>query len=437
MRRRGAAVLALAIAGCQFTPPESVASLESLPKAPALHGPFDVTITEIGLVKSKQSRWLSARFWGAKVKKLVAEGTIVAPGDPVAWLEDQETSERAETKEVELRAMESSLDKAKEEMDHQGAIAALDAKDKKAAAEMQDGKVAEIQAEVDRLRPMAERGLLSPEDMKVYEQKLAEAAYQRDQAKSAWKRAESESAGNAGVQAATYDETRARYESVHMEVEELRQTIDNLVLKSPVAGAVNYPPVALRFMAKEKRKVQVGDEVNPMRPFIEIADLTALEIRTQVPERRIGDVAIGTKAKVTVDSVDHVVVDGAITRIESLATTRAEAEATSFIAAPETRREKVFELTIAIPGDEQARLKPGMTATVELLVKKLPESTYIPLAAVFEDGRDKVAFVVARGKAVRRVIELGQSRDDAVIVTKGVDAGETVLLADPRGIVSS
>lgn len=294
-----------------------------------------------------------------------------------------------------------------------------------------------MQSDVDRLRPLADKGLLSPEEMKVYEQKLTEATFQTAQADSAFRRATAEASGNAGVQGATYEETRAQYVSLRLDVEELHRNIESLVLKAPVAGAVSYPPVALRFMTKEKRKVQVGDEVGPMRPFIEIADLTALEVRTQVPERRIGEIASGVRARVTIDSVDRVVLDGTISRIESLATTRAEAEATSFIAATETRKEKVFELTVEIPPDKLQRLKPGMTATVELVVKKLPPSTYIPLTAVFEDGKEKVAFVAQGKKAMRRVLTLGPAREDAVIVTSGVEAGETVLLADPRGLLAT
>jgi cobalt-zinc-cadmium efflux system membrane fusion protein len=332
---------------------------------------------------------------------------------------------------AELKGLVSQLAKSKEELAHEQALAALAARDAWAKLEAARQREAQAAADVARLRPLEESGALSPEEMRRYEQKHLELVHAREETEVAARKADVAAVGGQGAKAADYEGVMAHHAQVAREVESLETDLARLVLKAPIAGVVTYPEFALRMASKEKRKAKVGDEAVPWRPFVEIADLAKIEVRTQVPERRVGEIAVGAPARVSIDAGGGPTMTGRVARVESLAVPRADAQATSFVAASETRAEKVFEVSIELT-ERPERLKPGMSVTVDLVVKKLAPSTFVPLAAIFEDGEGKVAFVVSGARVEPRPVELGASRQDAVVVTKGLAAGEQVLLQDPR-----
>jgi HlyD family secretion protein len=90
---------------------------------------------------------------------------------------------------------------------------------------------------------------------------------------------------------------------------------------------------------------------------------------------------------------------------------------------------KFFSVTVAL-SESEPRLRPGMTARVEIEVEERKRALYVPLDAVFErDGRS-VVFPAGRRAEPREVV-LGPSNADFVVIEKGLARGERVLLQDP------
>ena len=72
--------------------------------------------------------------------------------------------------------------------------------------------------------------------------------------------------------------------------------------------------------------------------------------------------------------------------------------------------------------------KPGMSAQVEIIVKKLENVLTIPLIAVsFREGKP-VCTVLKGRKLETRYLELGESNEEMVEVKKGLKEGETVII---------
>ena len=81
--------------------------------------------------------------------------------------------------------------------------------------------------------------------------------------------------------------------------------------------------------------------------------------------------------------------------------------------------------------ESEPRLRPGMTARVEIEVEERTEALYVPLEAVFErDGR-AVVYLAGRRPRPREVV-LGPSNADFVVIEKGLARGDRVLLRDPE-----
>jgi membrane fusion protein, multidrug efflux system len=74
-------------------------------------------------------------------------------------------------------------------------------------------------------------------------------------------------------------------------------------------------------------------------------------------------------------------------------------------------------------------LFPNQFVNVRLLVETRPNATLLPVAAVQVNADSRYVFVVKDdGTADQRTVTVGQTEGDTVEVTKGVSAGETVVV---------
>ena len=90
---------------------------------------------------------------------------------------------------------------------------------------------------------------------------------------------------------------------------------------------------------------------------------------------------------------------------------------------------KQYETEVSIddfPAD--AGLKPGMSAEVIILVNTLVDAVTIPVSAVAEYEGTRVCYISAGGVVERREVSVGESNDQYIQVTAGLEAGEAVAL---------
>ena len=146
----------------------------------------------------------------------------------------------------------------------------------------------------------------------------------------------------------TYAETQLALAKSQAGVE--LQTIDlqleDLIGRAPVNGVVLT------------RSIQPGEVLTPGVTALTIGDLDQLTITVYVPEDRYGEIQLGDKAQVTVDSFPGEAFDAVVVRIAD----RAEFTPRN-VQTEEDRRTTVYavELMVATPG---GKLKPGMPADV-------------------------------------------------------------------------
>ncbi|HXC61050.1 MAG TPA: efflux RND transporter periplasmic adaptor subunit, partial [Nitrospiria bacterium] len=179
--------------------------------------------------------------------------------------------------------------------------------------------------------------------------------------------------------------------------------------------------------ASEKRKVQIGDSVFPIQAFIQIPDTSQMLVDTQIREVDIYKVKAGQEATIRVDAYPDLVLKGKVTLIGTLAEGREK----------EGSGGKYFNLQILLNSTDK-RLRPGMTARVEVLVDEEKDVLMVPVESVFQKGGRKMSYVVNnRGKIEEREIMTDKSNEDFVVVRNGLSEGERVLLLDPTKELST
>ena len=179
---------------------------------------------------------------------------------------------------------------------------------------------------------------------------------------------------------------------------EVRRT---LTLRSPAGGIV-----------LEKKALQ-GMRFMPGEALFQIADLSAVWVQADVFEQDLGEVRVGSTAKLRINAYPDRTFEGRISYVYPT-------------LKPETRTVPI-RIELANPG---GRLKPGMFAEVELPTGARPRVITVPSTAVIDSGTRRVVFVqLAQGRFEPREVKLGARNDTHVEVLDGIRDGEPVVVA--------
>jgi membrane fusion protein (multidrug efflux system) len=96
----------------------------------------------------------------------------------------------------------------------------------------------------------------------------------------------------------------------------------------------------------------------------------------------------------------------------------------------EASRDLVVEAVVPNP---DAKLRPGMFATVRLKVGEKPQ-VVAPLAALRKDLDPPRAYAVVNGHIEERVLQLGEELEGLIAILSGVKAGDALVLNPPSNI---
>lgn len=152
--------------------------------------------------------------------------------------------------------------------------------------------------------------------------------------------------------------------------------------------------------------------------LVKIADLSELEIKAAVNEVDIGKVSLDLPVKITVDAYPNVEFQGTVTHVAPAA--RIE---------PDTKV-RVFDVEIAVR-DADERLRPGMTANIDIQGPQRANVLTVPVEAVFRKGGRDVVYRIVNGQPVQTPVTLGLADIAKVEVIAGLQDGDTVALEDP------
>jgi len=180
--------------------------------------------------------------------------------------------------------------------------------------------------------------------------------------------------------------------------------LDESTIEAPIAGVVSC------------KNLDEGNMVSPGVCIVTLVQVDTVKVVVGVNERDIALVKEGrTRATVRVDAYSEVVFEGTVTRVSPVA----------------DEMTRTVEVEIHIPNPER-RLKPGMFARVDLLLKEKKGVPAIPEDAVLRDEEKTYVYVVNNRKAHRRTVKLGLSEGPLVEVVEGLKVGERVVTRGQR-----
>jgi HlyD family secretion protein len=189
-----------------------------------------------------------------------------------------------------------------------------------------------------------------------------------------------------------------------------------MTLKAPVPGIVVYADPAHPW---EHENVKLGNPVWQNMCVCTIPDTSEMTVTVQVHEADVNTVKTGMPVNVTLDTYKGLALQGAVTRVASVA---GQGDWLEHV--------KKFEVDIALVGSS-LNLRPGITARAEIAVGELRNVVHVPLQAIFVEEGKHLCYVRRGGRNVATVVEVGGSNDHYVEVKKGLAEGDLVLLYKP------
>jgi HlyD family secretion protein len=239
---------------------------------------------------------------------------------------------------------------------------------------------------------------------------------------------------------AAYEVEVARYESSLQQVERsrglLKQSQDALsktTIYAPMSGTVSK-------LNKELGEIAIGSQFQEDVIMI-IANLNEMEALVKVDENDIVAIKLGQQAEIEVDALLGQTIKGQVSEIASSAI-----EA----AAGSVSQKTEFEVTVTIT-DDVKQLRPGMTASADIVTDTREKAVSVPLQSVTvrtakqleaegktynaaDDGFVEIVFVVSNGKTEARQVKTGIQGDTLIEITDGVSLGDTIVTGSYRAI---
>lgn len=158
---------------------------------------------------------------------------------------------------------------------------------------------------------------------------------------------------------------RTGIEQARADLERERAQIDRMVITAPIPGLVIHGE-----SGDDDRKIREGDQVSPGTIVVRLPDLSELEVVASVHELDRALLQTGQRVRVGFDAFPDLHLPGRVLRVAEL-------------AGPARRRSRIqrFEARIEVEGTD-ARLRPGMTARLEIVVDAREDVARIPRAAL-------------------------------------------------------
>lgn len=208
-----------------------------------------------------------------------------------------------------------------------------------------------------------------------------------------------------------------------------REDLQRTTIVAPMSGRI------VQKNAEEGEVVITGTMNNPGSVIAVLADLSEVLVEADVGETEVVKVKIGQPADIRVDAIPEGVFKGSVVEIGSSAAQRAGVSTGI----------RYFTVKVAIASPDE-RLRPGMTAQVDIITEARKSALAVPVQSVVErteeeltKGRrrsaagdseakkDKYVFVVSDGEARPLKVATGISNATHVAILSGLKGEEKIV----------
>lgn len=327
-----------------------------------------------------------------------AEGRLqsirIEPGDRVQYnqviarIDDAELRARMERTAAELDVLQAEWAQM-QAGERPEEIARASERVRRAKAEWDNAKL-----EHERAKALYDKGLYAT-------QQLDDAKLRTTQARAAHAMAEKQlRIVRTGARVEDRQALQARLRAAEAALRLAQTQLQNAVITAPMTGIISH------------RHVDPGAYITDNTVMATLVNMQTVKIKVPIGERDIGHIRPGLDAQIQVDTYPDDIFPGTVARLSP--------------TLDPTNRSADVEIVI---DNADLRLKPGMFAKVDLILRQRDDALLVPRQAVQSQGEVNSVFVVKQGKAYRHEVTLGLQNGSQVEIFGSLDAGTTIVLA--------
>jgi len=325
------------------------------------------------------------------ITKLVKSGSRVRKGDVLVELDPQDQIRAAFDRRTEFQDLEQQIRRVEAE---QAAAYAAD----ETAMTQADNDVARAQLEVRKNRVLpaveAEKNTLLLEEAQARAAEVREARRLRRLTADADLRI-----------------LHIRRERMERALNHAEQNAGYMVVRAPFAGLAVAQAV---FKGSAMTEIQEGDDVRAGMPIVQVVDPSSMQVRVRVSQIDGGLVAVGQRARISLDAYPGLNFDGIVRQISPLAITSS--------VTPPVRS---FVALVSISGADP-NLMPDLSAAVDVDVAGREQVLVLPREAVAIDASGAWVRLKRGLSFVRQKVTVGDLSDVQAVIVSGLSEGDVV-----------
>ena len=162
-----------------------------------------------------------------------------------------------------------------------------------------------------------------------------------------------------------------------------------------------------------ERTADLGEYVSPQQKVVTLVRTNPLRIRIDIPEQAIPNVQVGQSVSITTSAWPDKNFAGKVARI-----------------APNVSAQSRTLTVEAEIDNSSGALKPGQFATVRILQPRPVAAVLVPQRSVITETGVSRLFVLKDGHAEQRLVQIGQTEGDLVVIKNGVAVDEVVATSN-------
>ncbi|MEO8027668.1 MAG: efflux RND transporter periplasmic adaptor subunit [Bryobacteraceae bacterium] len=375
-----------------------------VPVAKVRQGEFVITVRTRGEIRSVHSEILNApQAPELRIVKLAESGRPVRKGELVVEFDAASQEQTYLEKNTSVRTVDSEMVQTKAShriTDEQDGMGLMTAQYNVQRAKLEASKaevVSEIEGAKNRIDVGISEGDLGQVKTTINSHKV--------------------------TQQADMERLQQKKDKTIRDMERARGYLSKMKIFAPIDGVVNILPNARASgsFGSSPPPYKEGDRVSSGAGIAEIPDLTSLRIELKLDEVDRGRLQLNQKARVRVDAVPDRELPAELDWISPIA---------AVMQRGPFQSDKTFPARATLQKIDP-RLRPGMSATAEIVIESQPNRILIPARASFSQNGKPAVWVQKGETFVIRQIEVGKRNDADIIVLKGLAVGETVALENP------
>lgn len=364
---------------------------------PVYRGEFSESVQATGAAQPLSSVVVTPEVDGIIESVRVAEGSVVNEGDVLLTIKNDDLDRAVREAEISVRSAKAGVTSAQEAYDQTFRSYGQAAASREAASPQAASGEASLM-DTSGMPPVTDTGATGGTDALP------------------------------GASWADVQQAAAQLDSAKLALESAQQAYDQAVAQAgkrtvtaPSSGSV------VVMNAVQGAALGAGGASGSGGTLIQIADLSQMTVSVQVNEVDISRIAVGQTARVTFSALPGTMLDAQVTRISTVSSSDPNGYNYGVVTYD-------VELLIPNPAPE---LKPGMTASVEILLQHVPDAMTVPSSSLAtDDGTSFYVYVMTDPETQacerRDVTVTAQSATNAAVEGNLQDGD--LLVLDPYSV---